>query len=62
MGKSLIGDNGIRDVKGIGSVQIATYDRMIRMLINVRYVPEHKCNLISLGELDRLSYTIKSKN
>ncbi|KAA0051005.1 putative mitochondrial protein [Cucumis melo var. makuwa] len=35
---------------------------MIRMIPNVRYVPELKCNLISLGELDELGYTYKSKN
>ncbi|KAE8649708.1 hypothetical protein Csa_011950 [Cucumis sativus] len=44
-GKVLLGDNGNCDVKGIGSVQIATHDRMIRVLTNVRYVPKLKRSL-----------------
>ncbi|KAA0035050.1 putative retrotransposon [Cucumis melo var. makuwa] len=43
-------------------VQIAAHDEMIIMLTNVKYVPELKRNLISLGELDRSCYTIKFKN
>ncbi|TYK07988.1 hypothetical protein E5676_scaffold265G001240 [Cucumis melo var. makuwa] len=62
MRKSPIGYNGTCDVKGTGSVQVATHDGMIRMLTNVRYVPELKRNLVSLGELDRSGYTIKSES
>ncbi|KAA0046503.1 Retrovirus-related Pol polyprotein from transposon TNT 1-94 [Cucumis melo var. makuwa] len=61
-GKVLLGDNGTCEVKGTGSVLIATHDGMIRMLTNVRYVPELKRNLISLGKLDRSGYTIKFEN
>ena len=61
-GKVLLGDNGSRDVKETGLVQIAIHDEMIRMLTNVSYVPKLKRNLISLGELGRLDYTIKSEN
>ncbi|TYK10877.1 Retrovirus-related Pol polyprotein from transposon TNT 1-94 [Cucumis melo var. makuwa] len=61
-GKVLLGDNGTCDVKGTGSVQIATHDGMVRILTNVRYVPKLKRNLISLGELDRSGCTIKSEN
>ncbi|KAA0038009.1 Retrovirus-related Pol polyprotein from transposon TNT 1-94 [Cucumis melo var. makuwa] len=61
-GKVLLGDNGTCEVKGTGSVLIATHDGMIRMLTNVRYVPELKRNLISLDELDRSCYTIKYEN
>ncbi|KAA0043293.1 Retrovirus-related Pol polyprotein from transposon TNT 1-94 [Cucumis melo var. makuwa] len=61
-GKVLLGDNGTCDVKGTSSVHIATHDRMIKILTNVRYVPKLKRNLISLGELDRSGYTIKFKN
>ncbi|KAA0060160.1 Retrovirus-related Pol polyprotein from transposon TNT 1-94 [Cucumis melo var. makuwa] len=59
-GKVLLGDNGTCDVKGTGLVQIESHYRMIRMLTNVSYVP--KCNLISLGKLDRSGYTIKFEN
>ena len=51
--KVLLGDNGTRDVKGTSSVQIATHDGMIRILTNVKYVPELKHNLISHGELNK---------
>ena len=34
----------------------------IRKLANGRYVAELKCNLISVGQLDRLGYAYKSKN
>ncbi|TYK20968.1 Retrovirus-related Pol polyprotein from transposon TNT 1-94 [Cucumis melo var. makuwa] len=61
-GTILLGDNGTCDVKGTCSVQITTHDKMIRILTNVRYVPKLKCNLISLGELDRSGCTIKSEN
>ena len=57
-----MGDNGSRNVKETGLVQIAIHDEMIRMLTNVSYVPKLKRNLISLGELGRLDYTIKSEN
>ncbi|KAA0047281.1 Retrovirus-related Pol polyprotein from transposon TNT 1-94 [Cucumis melo var. makuwa] len=56
--KVLLGDNSTYDVKGTGSVQIATHDRMIKMLTNVRYVPELKRNLISLNELDKSGTTV----
>ncbi|KAL0537750.1 hypothetical protein IC582_026735 [Cucumis melo] len=61
-GKVLLGDNGTCDVKGTGSVQIATHDGMVRILTIVRYVPKLKRNLISLGELDRSGCTIKFEN
>ncbi|KGN51025.2 hypothetical protein Csa_023133, partial [Cucumis sativus] len=62
LGSWIQGDNGTCDVKGIGSVQIATHDGIIRVLTNVSYVPELKCNLISLGDLERSIYTYKSEN
>ncbi|KAA0036441.1 hypothetical protein E5676_scaffold360G00940 [Cucumis melo var. makuwa] len=61
-GKVLLGDNVTCEVKGTGSVLIATHDGMIRMLTNVRYVPELKRNPISVGELDTSGYTIKFEN
>ena len=57
-----MGDNGTYDVKGTGSIQIATHNGMIKILTNVRDVLELKHNIISLGELDRSGYTIKFYN
>ena len=49
-GKILLGDNGTRDVKETDSVQITKKNGTIRMHTTMSYVPELKCNLISLGE------------
>ncbi|KAA0043220.1 Retrovirus-related Pol polyprotein from transposon TNT 1-94 [Cucumis melo var. makuwa] len=61
-GKVLLGDNVTCNVKGTGSVQIATHDGIVRILTNATYVPKLKRNLISLSELDRSGCTIKSEN
>ena len=42
----------------IGSVQIKMFDGVIRKLNDVRYVPDLKKNLISLGILDASGYHI----
>ena len=54
-----MGDDNLCEIVGIGSVQIKTYDGMIRRLKNVRHIPEMKRNLISLSTLDKkeLKYT-----
>ena len=39
-------------IKGIGSINIKMFDGVVRKLQGVRYVPEFKKNLISLGTLD----------
>jgi hypothetical protein len=41
---------------GVGSIRIQMFDGIIRELTNVRYVPEFKSNLISLGVLDSCGY------
>ncbi|KAK4841553.1 hypothetical protein QYF36_006375 [Acer negundo] len=51
-GSVLMGDNQQCLVEGIGSVAIRMYDGMVRVFSNVRYVPNLKRNLISLGVLD----------
>jgi len=52
-GKVLLGNNHECNIKGIGDIKIKMHDGIIRTLISVRYVPELKRNLISLGELDK---------
>jgi len=47
-----VGNNGQRNVTGIGTVKIKTHDGVVRTLSNVRHAPDLKCNLISLGTLD----------
>jgi hypothetical protein len=41
---------------GFGSIRIRMFDGIVRELTDVRYVPEHKSNLISLRVLDSCGY------
>ncbi|KAH9679839.1 hypothetical protein KPL71_026297 [Citrus sinensis] len=61
-GKVLLGNNLAYKVAGIGSVRIKMYDGSVRSLEQVRYVPELKRNLISLGMIDQLGCCIKAEN
>ena len=55
----LLGNNKPCKVQGIGSVRIRMHNDTERVLTNVRFIPELKRNLISLGMLDELGYVIK---
>ena len=48
-------------VIGIGIVKIMMFDGVVRILSNVRHVPDLRKNLISLGVLDNLGYSYSSK-
>ena len=39
-------------VEGIGSVKIQMFDGIVRTLTDVRYIPDMRKNLVSLGMLD----------
>jgi hypothetical protein len=41
---------------GVGSIRIRMFNGIVRELMNVRYVPKLKSNLISLGVLDFCGY------
>ena len=58
-GSILLGNNKACKVSGIGKVQIRMYDGCTRTLGEVRYVPDLKRNLLSIGVLDKLRYSIK---
>ncbi|XP_073133658.1 uncharacterized protein [Henckelia pumila] len=47
-------------IKGSGNIKIRMHDEIDRVLTNVRYVPELRRNLISLGTLDDQGYSFKS--
>ncbi|OMP03212.1 hypothetical protein CCACVL1_02506 [Corchorus capsularis] len=49
-------NNGEEKIEGIGSVKLRLHDGSVKMLENVRYVPNFTRNLISLGKLDSLGY------
>nr|GEW28821.1 retrovirus-related Pol polyprotein from transposon TNT 1-94 [Tanacetum cinerariifolium] len=56
---SSLGDNRECKIRGIGKVTVQLKDGSIFVLHNVRYIPELKRNLISLGTLEKEGYTIK---
>nr|GEW71538.1 putative reverse transcriptase domain, ribonuclease H-like domain, aspartic peptidase domain protein [Tanacetum cinerariifolium] len=55
----LLGDNRKWKIGGIGKVRVQLKDRSSFMLHNIRYIPELKRNLISLGTLKKERYTVK---
>ncbi|GKC80997.1 retrovirus-related pol polyprotein from transposon TNT 1-94 [Tanacetum coccineum] len=58
----LLGDNRACSIMGTGKVRVQMKDDSSFVLENVRYIPELKRNLISLGTLDREGYTVKLQN
>ena len=58
-GSVLLGNNKACKVIGLGTVRLKLHDGKERLLKEVRHVPELKRNLISLGMLDQLGYTLK---
>lgn len=47
---------------GIGSRKVKMFDGVVRTLINVRYVPDSKKNLLSLSTFDSLRYRYSIKD
>ncbi|KAL1536649.1 Retrovirus-related Pol polyprotein from transposon TNT 1-94 [Salvia divinorum] len=60
-GSVLLGNNQICQVKGIGDIKIRTEDGSCIILTQVRYIPDVKRNLISLGVLEQKRCTFTSK-
>ncbi|GJR89434.1 retrovirus-related pol polyprotein from transposon TNT 1-94 [Tanacetum coccineum] len=61
-GTVLLGDNRACAITGTRKVRVQMKDCSSFVLENVRYIPELKRNLISLGTLDREGYTVKLQN
>ena len=61
-GSVLLGNDDSCKVKGIGNIRIKLQNGSIRCITNVRYIPELKRNLISLGTLESQGYTFKYEN
>ena len=55
-----MGNDATCPVIGIGTVKIKMFDGVMRVLSNVRHVPDIRNNLISLGILDDLGYPYSS--
>ena len=52
-GSVSLGDDHSCRVAGMGTVRVRMYDGVIRILTNIKHVPELKKNLISLGYLEK---------
>ena len=56
------GDDHPCNVKGIDTVRIKMFDRIVRGLKEVRYVPQLKRNLISVDALEALGLVISIRD
>ena len=54
----VMGDDRPCNMKGICMVLIKIFDRMVQKLKEVRYVPQLKRNLISVGTLEALGHRV----
>ena len=54
----VMGDDCPCNMEGIGTVHVKMLDRMVRELKGMRYVPELKRNLISVGALKALGLEV----
>ena len=59
-GKVVMRNNAVCSVLGIGDVRSSLHDGSSRVLSEVRYIPELKRNLISLGSLDSNDFSYKA--
>ena len=58
----LMGNDASCKAVGIGNIIIKMFDGVVRMLCDVRHVPNLRKNLISLGTLDCNGFSYKSTN
>jgi hypothetical protein len=61
-GTMLMGNDTRRKAIGLGTIKVKMFDEIVKILTNVKYVPNLKKNLISLGTLDSLGYGYSAKN
>lgn len=59
-GYVVLGNNQICRIKEIGSVRLKMDDDSVKIIIEVRYIPDVKRNLISLGSIERKGFTFES--
>ncbi|KAM2059174.1 hypothetical protein TB1_030778 [Malus domestica] len=59
-GVVFMGDDNLCTTKGIGTVRLKLHDGMLKELTGVRYVPNLKKNLISLGTLESKDFRFHS--
>ena len=54
----LLGNNHISKIRGVGKVKLRLQDGSIKILTEVRFIPEVKRNLISLGVREKKGFNI----
>ena len=57
-----MGDDHLCNMEGICTVRIKMFDGIVRELKEVRYVPQLKRNLISVGALKTLSLVVSIRD
>lgn len=60
-GKVLMGNNQSCRVEGTGSIRLKTEDNTVKILKEVRHIPDLKINLISLGVFDKAGYNYRAQ-
>ena len=55
-----MGNDASCKVVGIGNIKIKMFDGVVRMLCDVRHIPDLRKNLISLGTLNYNGFSYKS--
>ena len=59
---AVMGDDHPCKVKGIGTVRVKMFDWMVWKLKEVRYVPQLKRNVISVGALETLGLVVSIRD
>lgn len=59
-GSVLLGNDQVGQIKGIGRIKMRMHDGAIKILTDVRYIPQVKRNLVSLGTLELKGYSFTS--
>ena len=59
---TVMGDDHPCNVEGIGTVRVKMFDGTVRELKKVRYVPQLKRNLISIGALKTLGLVVSIRD
>jgi hypothetical protein len=61
-GSVRMGNDATCTIIGMGTIKIKMSNGVVRILEEVRHIPDMRKNLISLGTLDSKGYSYKSKN
>ncbi|KAK8926344.1 hypothetical protein KSP39_PZI018272 [Platanthera zijinensis] len=61
-GRVRMGNQSECEISGVGSIRIRMFDGVVRTLTDVRYVPELRKSLLSLGTLEAAGYSYTSSS